>query len=148
MSDFETLIRQSLKERKSKSFHAVNDLNSIMTELAVAVANVTNGKLKLFLEPLKPKPNSGPTSAVVLRFPNEDTALRVIAFGTVGYPATIWATDQDWDEDTEKWFKVESSNTLRGHLQKMVSGPQSELIALIANELAVAEADTGAALAS
>lgn len=148
MSEFEEMLRKSLEQRKTKPLQAVNDLNAVVAELSKAVASVTGGRMKLFLDPLKPKPTQGPTHAVVLRFPDEDRILRVVmVWDEVGYPAFIWGTYSAWDLQENCTWQAQTVDELRAHLQGLVASPTSELVRLIANELAVAEAGSESALA-
>jgi len=147
VSQFEELLRKSLEERKHKPLQAVNDLNAIIAEMSQAVEQVTKGRLKLFMDPLKPKENSGPTFAIVLRFAEEDRAIRVIEFAELGYPATVWVTYAGWDSSGVQQYKAMSEKELRLHIQNLIASPTSELVRLIANELAVAEAGSEPALA-
>ena len=149
MSNFEDLLRKSLEERKSKPMPAVNDLNAIVAEVSAAVASVTKDRLRLFLDPLKPKDSRGPAFAIVLRLADEDRALRVVEFNKDGYPAMVWPSYHDWDlvRNVNDTVPVLDESHLRNLLQGFVSSPDSILVRLIANELAVAEAGSEAALA-
>lgn len=146
MSELEALLRKSLEERRAKPSQAVEDLKAIVVEMSTAIRNVTGGRFSLVLDPLKPKPQEGPTYAVLLKLGDEDSVIRVVAFSEQGYPAKVISSYPSWDAQTGSahWVHCQGSVTLRAALQSLMSGPDSELVRIIDNQLAVMKDESGA----
>ena len=147
MPTMEELLLKSLEERKSKPKQAVADLNALVAELSSAVSGVSRGRVVVSLDPLRAKENDGATFALLVRFPEnaaqpEDDVLLVIAFSTEGYPARIYNGYAPWDDpmnaEGRPWGAKDKSQ-MKYKFDQLISGAESELVRLIANELAVAE---------
>lgn len=148
MSDLEAMLRKALEERKNKPLQAARDLNAVATELSAAIRNVSGDRIQLILDPLKPKEKDGPTFALILRLPDEDVALRVVVLSDeTGYPVKLWASYDEWDTQRPLYpnsvHPLSDLANLRENIQLLIAGPQSEVVRIIANQLAVMEAEAG-----
>ena len=144
MSELESLLRTSLETLRAKPLHGVEDLQAIVVELSAAIRNVTKDRIRLVLDPLKAKHEDGPTFAVVLQLPVGETVLRVVALSQSGYPATLWNTFAGWDSGRGvNPTRAGNASELRSALRSLISNPDSDVIRLIANELAVMQAESG-----
>lgn len=142
MSDLEELLRKSLEQRQTSTEQPLRDLNAVVAELSAAVEKVTNGRLKVQLQPLRPKAGYGPTFALTLYFSDdEERILRVLALREAGYPVIVWFTYEAWDtqrrDPTRDHPALEDAAQLREFIQRLLSKPESELVRLIAYELAI-----------
>lgn len=145
MSELEELLRKSLEERRAKPHNAVEHLMAIVVELATAIRNVTKDRFKLVLDPLKPKPQEGPTFAMLLKVRDEESVVRVVAFSELGYPALVIPNYQSWDSQSGAigWERCQDAAALRATLRALIAGPDSELVRIIDNQLAVMEIESG-----
>lgn len=135
MPTVEELLRNALRDRRAKPLQAVEDLKAIATEVATAVSNVTNDKIKVVLEPLKPKELVGPTLALAVRIEDEPRVLRVFALAELGYPILFYFNIESWDRNAPRG-QLSTTEELRSHVLGLLAGPQSELVRIIDNYLA------------
>jgi hypothetical protein len=148
MSDLQELLRKSLEARRNKPRLAVDELVATAQELAQAIQAETKGKVKLLLDPLKPKEGDGPTFAVLLRLPaEEDRVLRVLQLSVQGYPITVWYSYASWDTGERSRYTdppIANQAEMRHVFQKLISGPDAEIVRIIDTELAVMQDESGA----
>jgi hypothetical protein len=83
---------------------------------------------------------------VLLKVRDEESVVRVVAFSEQGYPAQVIPSYPSWDSQTGSahWLSCHGDATLRNALQSLISGPDSELVRIIDNQLAVMQDETGA----
>jgi hypothetical protein len=147
MSDLEELLRNSLAQRQSNADQPVRELNQVVAELSAAVQRVTNERLRVALQPLRPKSGYGPTFALTLFFPDEERIMCVLAVRDQGNQYVVWPTYEAWDtqqrDPTLDHPPLSGEAGLREFAKMLLSRPNSELVRVIAYELATMQDESG-----
>ncbi|HXD88545.1 MAG TPA: hypothetical protein VN641_18795 [Urbifossiella sp.] len=131
MSDLDTILKNTLKGVTEKFDTARHDLHEQVAKLAKAVQSVTDGMASVELVPsTNPATNNEKAILYHLSFfspgQGERRALKNLRISMDGYPISV--TTQDPPEVAN----IQNRQQLEEMMQKMVSGKDSSLVAMIA----------------
>ena len=144
MADLEQLLKTALEARVNRALQSINDLNGVVAELNRAVEGATKGRMRVALALRRAGVGVRSGMALLLRFAGSDEERTLCIFEMSeqgdGYPIQMWRSVEAWSRNQLDGFVVLPNLAgLRGMIETLIASPDSALVRLIANELALAE---------